>query len=136
MNTPTLSNAVLRLGGFHTLCTLLVVIGKRFADAGLRDLLVETGVFSDGSVSSVLDGKQYYRAIRAHKIVVEALQCHLWQEFESWIDSVETGYGHVNLVAIKECLNAIRTDCTEGNIYLLLRLASFLALLELYERFI
>ena len=36
---------VLRMGGFHIECTFIAVIGKRFSDAGLRDLLIETGLF-------------------------------------------------------------------------------------------
>lgn len=32
---------VLRMGGFHIITTYLAVIGKRFADGGLRDLIVE-----------------------------------------------------------------------------------------------
>ena len=34
---------VLRMGVFHTACTLLSIIGKRFQDRGLRDLCVESG---------------------------------------------------------------------------------------------
>ena len=32
------SNIILRMGAFHTICNLLSTIGKRFQDAGLRDL--------------------------------------------------------------------------------------------------
>ena len=35
---------VLRLGTFHTLCTLISIIRKRFQDAELRDLCIESGV--------------------------------------------------------------------------------------------
>ena len=35
---------VLRMGAFHTSCIFLAVIGKRFADAGLRDLIVEANL--------------------------------------------------------------------------------------------
>ncbi len=35
---------VLRMGAFHTSCIFLSVIGKRFADAGLRDLIVEANL--------------------------------------------------------------------------------------------
>ena len=35
---------VLRLGGFHTCMSFLSVIGKRFADAGMRDLILESGL--------------------------------------------------------------------------------------------
>ena len=51
------SSIVLRLGVFHTACTLLAIIGKRFADAGLRDICIEAGVIAEGSVDSVLEGR-------------------------------------------------------------------------------
>ncbi len=35
---------VLRMGAFHTALAFLAVIGKRFADAGLRDWIVEAGL--------------------------------------------------------------------------------------------
>ena len=50
---------VLRLGTFHTLCTLISVIGKRFQDAGLKDLFMEAGVVAEGFVSAVLEGRKY-----------------------------------------------------------------------------
>ena len=55
---------------FHTICTFLAVIGKRFQDAGLRDVCVESGVIADGSAAGVLEG----RAIRLHKIMFETLK--------------------------------------------------------------
>ena len=64
---------MLRIGVFHTACTLLSIIGKRFQDAGLRDLCVESGAIADGSVAGVLDGRRYNRAVRLHKIMHEAL---------------------------------------------------------------
>lgn len=35
---------VLRIGTFQTLCTLIPIIGKRFQDAGIRDLYIQSGV--------------------------------------------------------------------------------------------
>ena len=67
------SHIVLRLGVFHTICTLLAVIDKRFEEAGLRDAAIESGIIAEGSVGSVLDGKQYNRGVRLHKIIYEAL---------------------------------------------------------------
>ena len=55
------------MGVFHTICTMLAFIGKRFGDARLRDISVESGVIADGSIAGVLDGKKYNRAIRLHK---------------------------------------------------------------------
>ena len=73
------------MGVFHTICTMLAVIGKRFGDAGLRDLSVESGVIADGSIPGVLDCKKYNRAIRLHKLVYEALLCFAWSGFEAWL---------------------------------------------------
>ena len=67
---------VLRMGVFQKICTFLVVIGKRFQDAGLRDACVESGVIADGSAAGVLVGRSYKRAIRFHKI----------NGFQRWIE--------------------------------------------------
>ena len=42
---------IIRLGVFHTICTLLAIVGKRFQYAGLRDLCIESVVIADGSIS-------------------------------------------------------------------------------------
>ncbi|XP_065185756.1 uncharacterized protein LOC135816485 [Sycon ciliatum] len=72
---------VLRLGAFHIACTFLAIIGKRFRDAGLLDLLVESGVAGTASASSALDGRHYNRGMRFHKIASEALERLRWKEF-------------------------------------------------------
>ena len=59
----------LRMGVFHTACTLLSIIGKRVQDAGLRDLCVESGEIAEGSVAGVLDGRRYNRGVRLRKIL-------------------------------------------------------------------
>ena len=77
---------VLRMRVFHTICTFLVVIGRRFQDAGLRDVCVESGVIADGSAAGVLKGRSYNRAIRFHKIIFEALNRLAWNGFQRWIE--------------------------------------------------
>ncbi|KAK3735047.1 hypothetical protein QZH41_001743 [Actinostola sp. cb2023] len=77
---------VIRMGMFHTVCTLLSILGKRFQDAGLRDICIESGVITEGSVSGVLEGRKYNRAIRFHKLMYEALQRLVWEGFQTWID--------------------------------------------------
>ncbi|XP_071849790.1 uncharacterized protein [Apostichopus japonicus] len=52
---------------------MLGVIGKRFGDAGLRDVLIESGIVASGSVNGVMTGKHYNRATRIFRIVYEAL---------------------------------------------------------------
>ncbi len=65
-------NVVLRLGAFHTTCTLLAVIRKRFQDAGLKDLGIEAGIIAEGSIAAALEGRQYHRGVRLHKTVYDA----------------------------------------------------------------
>ena len=48
--------------------TFLDVIGKRFEDA---ELFIKAEIVAAGSVSGVEEGRQYNRAMRAHKIVME-----------------------------------------------------------------
>ena len=49
----TFQSIVPRLGMFHTICNFQGIIGKKFRDAGLRDLAVESEVIAEGSVDSV-----------------------------------------------------------------------------------
>lgn len=64
---------VVRMGGFHIMLNYLGTIGKMIADAGVHELLVDAGLYSDVTIGSILKGKQYKRAIRAHKLLREAL---------------------------------------------------------------
>lgn len=61
------SRVVLRMGGFHIVMTLLAVIGKQFGNAGLQSM------FGSSSCAGVLSGKHYGRAIRCHKVTMEAI---------------------------------------------------------------
>ena len=81
------SAILLRLGTFHTMCNLLSIIDKRYQDAGSRDLCIESGIIAEGSVSGVLEGKMYNRAVRVHKCVYEALMRLVWQQFSPWVAS-------------------------------------------------
>ena len=62
---------------------MLARMGKRVGDAGLRDVAVVSGGIADGSVSGVLDGRKYNRAIRLHKLMYEALMRLAWVGFEA-----------------------------------------------------
>ena len=75
------------MGTFHTISNFLATIGKRFKDAGLRDVAVESAVIAEGSIKAVLEGRQYNRAARLHKIIYETLQRLIWKGFYSWIDT-------------------------------------------------
>ena len=79
-------NIQLMMGNFHVICNMLSIIGKLFGDAGLRDLAVESGVIAEGSVDKALDGKQYNRGVRLHKLTYEALMRLAWKGFIEWME--------------------------------------------------
>ena len=86
-NSDLYKPIVLRLGTFHTLCTLISIIGKRFQDAGLRDLCIESGVVAEGSVSALMGGRSYNKAVRFHKLFYEAFRRVAWEGFLPWFES-------------------------------------------------
>ena len=45
-----------RLGEFHTCMSYLSILGKRFGDAGLQDILIESEVVAPGSINGVING--------------------------------------------------------------------------------
>ena len=73
------------MGAFHTICTLLRIIGKRFQDAGLRELCIESQVTAEGLLTGVLEGRIYNHAMRLHKLVYEALMRKAWSGFRMWM---------------------------------------------------
>ena len=74
------------MGGFHTCCSFLSVIGKPFGDAGLKDLIIESGLhLGDGTVEEIMNGKQYNNAMRTHHVVAEALTRKKIDAFTKWL---------------------------------------------------
>ena len=51
----------------------MAMLNKRFADAGLRDALIQSAIIVEGSADAALRGKQYNRGVRLYKIFYEAL---------------------------------------------------------------
>ena len=87
-------NIIIGLGLFHIICNLLSIFGKRFQDAGLRDLCAEYGVIAEGFVAGVMDGRNYNHAIRLHKFVYEALMRLAWKDFLPWLKFKHAGEVH------------------------------------------
>ena len=63
----------LRMGGFNGICIFLGVLGKRFRDAWLKDLLVEPGLIGNKAVDQALKGKHYNNTLRIHFATAEAI---------------------------------------------------------------
>ena len=80
------------MGFFYTICNPLSIIGKRFQDAGLRDLCIESGVIAEGSVAAgVMDGLKYIHAIRLHTLVYAVLVGLSWKGFLPWLELKHAG---------------------------------------------
>ena len=63
----------MRLGGMHIIMAFIASIGKLFGDDGLLSLLIATYVYADATARQMLQGKQFNRAVRGIKQVLEAL---------------------------------------------------------------
>ena len=79
-------DVILRMGAFHIMCNLISIIGKRFQDSGLKDIIIEAGIVAQGSVAGVLEGRQYNRAVRTHKCMYEAFLRMAFKEFPVWME--------------------------------------------------
>ena len=127
-------NIVLRMGTFHTICNALSILGKRFGDAGLKDICIEAGIVAEGSINGVLDGKHYNRAVRVHKYIFEALMRLAWAEFLLWVeDSLEA------TAMIKEFvnkLNIMASDLNQQNFENLLKSSIFTKVMTLWGDFL
>jgi len=74
---------------FHTYCNFLAVIGKRFPEAGLRDIAIDSGVIVEGSTKGIFQGKQYNRAVCFYKLMYESLFRIIWEKFLAHLEESE-----------------------------------------------
>ena len=84
-----LNRVVLHMGAFHVILNFLAVVGHCFGSAGLRDILIEADIITSGSVDCVHEGHHYNHALRAHKLVSEALVHLRWKKFREWNEQQE-----------------------------------------------
>eukprot|EP00117_Sycon_ciliatum_P030087 scpid76054/ scgid23802/ len=95
------------MGSFHTICSFLGVIGKRFADSGLSDLLLDAGVIGPSACKAAMSGKHYNRAIRLHKLAFDALWRSRWSAFERSNHAAQPENGG-NLQHVEDTICALR----------------------------
>ena len=68
----------------HLLMSLFSGIGFLYADAGLKSLLHESGVFAAGTVQQMLSGKDFDRALLGFKLVEEVFYTRFLKHFHAW----------------------------------------------------
>ncbi|CAG2255153.1 unnamed protein product [Mytilus edulis] len=62
---------VVRSGDFHMVSCYISAIGKIWASAGLRHLMVDSGAYAGYSVDQILQGTQFNRGVRAYTLAYE-----------------------------------------------------------------
>ena len=82
-----LNYVIVRLGSFHTAMNYLQVLGRHFPQSGLTDIWIEAGVFSECVAQKIMQGKPWNRAVRAHKLTMEAMWRVLFKSFKIWLES-------------------------------------------------
>jgi len=79
-NPEAFKDIVPFLGPFHTQCSFMSAIYKRFDGSGLSDILVAAQAIAEGSVEKALCGKHYKRNIRCLRLMYEALSRRMIRE--------------------------------------------------------
>ena len=67
------NGCVLMIGMFHMLMMFMHILSKWFSTAGLRDVLIQSGVIAEGLVDKALPGKMCNRGVRLYKLAYEAI---------------------------------------------------------------
>ena len=120
---------VVRLGDFHTAMAYMAIIGKRFQNSGLEDILIEAEVVAQGSVSGVLSGHHYNRSVRVHKFMFEALSR---MRLKSFIDSCSNDE-KFNVLQVAQDLSTIEPT---AKIYDVMGQDDFRIVMDMYYKFV
>ena len=117
--------------------TLLSLIGKRFQNAGLRDLglCIESGVIEEGSALAVFEGRNYNRAIRFHKLAYEAFMRVTWEGFEPWLEASHSDEPDEMTVSLN-AVGYLVDDLNKGNHDDVLQLQAFQSLCDRFAGYL
>lgn len=114
--SPELDNVIIRMGGFHRAKNFISLIGKRMVESGIEDLWIESDVCGSNVASKVINRTHYNRAVRAHKLTLEALVRLQWQSFTEWLDE-QNKADEVAIALINEKKRALITSFHRGYQY-------------------
>ena len=65
---------IIMIGTFYVVCAYFKMIGKKMEGTGLSDILLGASLIGSGSVTGVMTGKHYSRAMHCHKIFTRGLR--------------------------------------------------------------
>lgn len=77
------------LGGLHIAMNFLGVIGQHMVNSGLSELWVKCDLLGANAAQHVMAGKGYARAMRTHKLILQALWQLLLPRFYTYLDEVD-----------------------------------------------
>ena len=60
-------------------------IGHIMDGSGLSEILIESALYGTSAVGQICRGKSYNRGMRAHKLMIEALDRFRWEAFCDWL---------------------------------------------------
>ena len=63
----------MRMGDFHKIPSYNGSVGKVYGSTGLKDILVQSDVYAQGTVDLILQGEEFNQGIRAYILTYEAL---------------------------------------------------------------
>ena len=85
-------NCVVIMGLLHMLMMYMHILKKRFSEAGLRDVLIQSNVIVEGSVDKALSGKMYNRGVRVYKLMYEAVSIKVIEHMKLGVDEHNSDY--------------------------------------------
>jgi hypothetical protein len=103
---------VVRLGGFHNMCTYIACVGKIWGDGGLKGMLCDSGLYGPNTTENMLNGKQYHRAVRGLTIVFEALITLQISSFIQWLQCGSNDQNSFDLTKTVEIINTVHAIYT------------------------
>ena len=104
------------MGGFHIALNFLSVIGKKFEESVIEDLLTESDVYGSNTTLALLNGESYNRGANTHKLIMEALLRLQWQAFCKWLEKEREDHGveGVDLSQIETNLDKFKESSATG----------------------
>ena len=88
-NPVKYKNHIIMIGTFHLISAYFKMIGKKMAGSGFSDILLESGLITNGSIVGVTTGKNYARALNCHKALSESLMRQLMKKYNEFHDDQE-----------------------------------------------
>lgn len=68
----------------------LRILGKLYQEPYGTNNAIESSITAEGSIASVMDGRQCNKPVRVHKCVYESLMRLAWRGFPACIDEVHS----------------------------------------------